>query len=438
MKQKLLITEEYKTCLNYVKRGEKFIFVSGKAGVGKSMLIKYLSQKLEHLNLVKLAPTGISAINVLGQTIHSFFGFPSEPLNKHNIKYNPNFTDIAKSIDILIIDEISMVRADVLDALDLSLRRHTNIKKPFGGIQIVVLGDLFQLPPVVKGYTERQFFSDNYATEFFFSAKVFQDKDFYIQPLFLDRVFRQNNSKTIEMLNRIRENKNHREAVGYINRNCYGRQGQYAKIKRDITLTTNNNKASYINQDHLNKLPTPLKTYKANISGNFNTKMPTPEILDLKVGSKVMFTKNSNFWVNGTLGIVKKLQKDRIFVEILHLKRTVEVKRATWENKKYKKVVDLEGEISLDNQTIGTFEQFPLTLAWAITIHKSQGLTLDSLTIDLDNGAFAAGQTYVALSRCKDLSNVSLARPIKMGDVKVNQRIIEFYNFLLEELEYFA
>lgn len=437
MKQKIYITEEYKSCLKYIKRGEKFTFISGKAGVGKSMLIKYLEKKLQHLNVIKLAPTGISAINVEGQTIHSFFGFPSIILNRSNVKFHPRFTDIAKSIDLLIIDEISMVRADVLDGISISLQKHRSNKLPFGGVQILVLGDLFQLPPVLKEEDEN-YFLKHYETEFFFSAKVFKDIDFYIQPLFLDKVFRQSNQKTIEVLNKIRENKDHREAVAYINRNCYGLQGQYSKIKRDITLTTNNNKAAYINNYSLNKLPTTKKIFKAKITDIFNIKMPTPEILELKVGARVMFTKNGSSWVNGTLGEVHSFNGSSILVKILSTGEIVTVNKTTWENRKYNSLNNMEGETTIDSVVIGTFEQYPLTLAWAITIHKSQGLTLDSLNIDLDRGAFAAGQTYVALSRCKDLSHVSLARPIKMGDVKVDKRVINFYNKLMEEIEFFS
>ena len=431
MSNKLVVIPEYKECLKYIKRKEPFIFVSGKAGVGKSVLIAYLQKKLKHKNIIKLAPTGLAAINVKGQTIHSFFGFPSEALNEKNyyIK-NEVLLKMVQQLDVLIIDEISMVRADILDAISKSLQINRRNKKPFGGVQIVAVGDLFQLPPVVKSYQEKKFFSSHYKSEFFFSAHVFNEIDLYIKPVFLEKVFRQSDKTTIDCLNKIRINKEHRNAVAYINRNCFGKKGQFSKIPRSITLTTNNRKCDFINQNELNKINKKMYTFNAHIEGNFNVKMPTPKILTLKVGSKVMFTKNDAFWVNGTLGVVTGISALGVEVKINGTNKTFLVEKKTWENKKY--VIE-NGE--LVSRTVGKFTQYPLTLAWAITIHKSQGLTLDDMLIDLDSGAFVAGQVYVALSRCKDLNNVSLAKPISMTDVSVDQRVIDFYNSLFEEFE---
>lgn len=435
-KLKIQVTPEYKECIKYLKRGEKFVFVSGKAGVGKSILIKFLQNKLRNKNMVLIAPTGIASINIGGQTIHSLFGFNTDIITPYNVKVgNGGMKEVFKKIDILVIDEISMVRADIMDGIDISLRRHRQINEPFGGVQIVAVGDLFQLPPVVRTDVEKNFFAKHYKTEFFFSALVFNKIDFLT--IMLEKVFRQKDNKTVEVLNKIRINQDHREAVAYVNRNCYGINQEFAHIERDITLTTVNYKAEQINNNKLQILKKPKFTYIARIDGKFNTKMPTPEVLNLKVGAKVMFTKNSENWVNGTLGEVISLSKNIIKVKINNSGKIYEVEKATWENKKYQ--LDPTGE-DLDNVIVGSFIQYPLTLAWAITIHKSQGLTLDNMRIDLDRGAFAAGQAYVALSRCKDLSSISLTRPIRMSDVKLDQRVVEFYKSLnleedFEELE---
>jgi ATP-dependent exoDNAse (exonuclease V) alpha subunit len=430
-KQKIQVTPEYKQCIKFLKRGEKFVFVSGKAGVGKSVLIKFLQNKLRNKNMILVAPTGIASINIGGQTIHSLFGFNTDIITPYNVKIgNGGMKEVFKKIDILVIDEISMVRADIMDGIDISLRRHRSSNEPFGGVQIVVVGDLFQLPPVVRTEEEKRFFAKHYKTEFFFSALVFQKIDFL--SILLEKVFRQKDDKTVEVLNKIRINEDHRDAVAYVNRNCYGINQEYAHIERDITLTTVNYKAEQINNNKLRMLSNQQYTYTATIEGKFNTKMPTPEVLHLKVGAKVMFTKNSEEWVNGTLGEVVSLTKTLIKIKINNNNKIVEVPKAIWENKKYQ--LDPYGE-DLDSVLIGSFTQYPLTLAWAITIHKSQGLTLDNMRIDLDKGAFAAGQAYVALSRCKDLSSVSLTRPIRMSDVKLDKRVVDFYKSLEETFE---
>lgn len=419
------ITKEYKRCIKAIKKGIKFLFISGKAGVGKSVLIKFLKHKLRKKNILLVAPTGIASINIEGQTIHSLFGFKIDLLTKNNIeKPKGGTSEVFNKTDIIIIDEISMVRADLLDAIDISLRLAKNNDEPFGGIQIVAVGDLYQLSPIIKK-EEKIYFKEFYKTEFFFSAKVFEKIKIY--PIILNKVFRQNDGITIEALNKIRLNVDHREAVAYINRNCYGINKEFRDIPRDITLTTTNYNSEKINNFKLKEIKSKEHTYIASIDGVFKTKLTTPNILKLKIGAKVMFTKNTDEFANGTLGIIKELNEDIIVVTLLSNNKNISVSRSIWENKKYQVNPNTE---EITQITLGSFRQFPLTLAWAITIHKSQGLTLDNMRIDLSTGAFASGQVYVALSRCKSLSTISLTKPISMKDIKLDSRIIDFYKDL--------
>lgn len=418
----IIITKEYKECLKSIDEKEPFIFVSGKAGVGKSVLIKFLKERLKFKNMAVVAPTGIAAINVDGQTIHSFFGFNIGIIEKDSIKIKKGkAANVLKKLDILIIDEISMVRSDVMDAIDISLRLHKGKKEPFGGVQILSVGDLFQLSPVVTN-DEMPYFSMNYESEYFFDSNVV--KNIKMKPIILDNVFRQKDQEFIEILNRIRENNNARKFVAKINRSCYGINSEFKDVPRDIILTTVNKKANYINKIKLDEINKPLKTFNAKITGNFKVKMITPEVLDLKIGAQVMFTKNGKNWVNGNLGEVLEIGPSNIKIKMKNKNQVVDVKRETWEIKKY----DYDPIVnSLKTNVAGEFEQFPLTLAWAITIHKSQGLTLDSVKIDFENGTFATGQAYVALSRCTSLEGISLEKPISMNYIDVDERVVNFY-----------
>jgi ATP-dependent exoDNAse (exonuclease V) alpha subunit len=431
IKNNIIVTEEYEKTLNYIKDGEKIVFVSGKAGVGKSVLINFLKKELKKTKkMAVIAPTGIAAINVDGQTIHSMFGFPAAPLTNANVftrKGKPR--QLLQSLDLIIIDEISMVRADVLDAIDLSLRKNRSSSRPFGGVQLVIVGDLFQLAPVVKSGDERKFIEDEYDSEYFFSANCMHKYSF--KTVILNKVFRQNDDEFIEILNRVRINDDHRKYLGIINRKCYGVNAEFSNIPREITLTTTNARAEKINNQKLFSVKSPISTFRASIEGKFQVKMVTPEILKLKVGAKVMFTKNNELWVNGSLGEVVEIKDNVIEVKLNSSGMVVTVERDTWEIKKHE--FDLETR-KIESVTIGSFEQFPLVLAWAITIHKSQGLTLESVNIDMDKGAFATGQAYVALSRCTSLEGITLAKPISMTDVKMDKRVVDFYKNLEKDL----
>jgi ATP-dependent DNA helicase PIF1 len=429
------VLPKYLECAASINSGEPFTFVSGKAGVGKSILIKYLSKTLNK-KMVKIAPTGIAAINVMGQTVHSFFGFPGKLLTNDVIRIHKNKgkKTLLNQVDVIIIDEVSMIRSDVMDAMDRSLRINRRVNAPFGGVQILVIGDLLQLSPVVN-YGERQYFREMYQSPYFFHANVMQHVS--IKYIELDSVFRQKDQDYIEALNKIRVNKGHRDSLGMINRRCYGINAEFSKIPRDITLTSTNKRASMINHNELSKIDSPEKTYTAKISGNFKVKMVTPELLTLKIGAKVMFTKNDtsedDLWVNGTMGIVTELGKNYIGVEIKKDDDVVEqvfVEKEEWEIEKYSYDPVTK---KIESTPDASFRQYPLVLAWATTIHKSQGLTLEDVCIDLTGGAFAPGQTYVALSRCKTLERLTLTKPISMKDVFVDPIIVEFYENIIQD-----
>lgn len=417
---------EYKECLDRIKRGDNFVFVTGKAGTGKSYLIKYLKSKLLGQQVVYLAPTGIAALNITGQTINSFFNLAPKIAIKQELDLTIKRKQILEKIDILVIDEVSMVRADILDAIDHLLKIAKRSKLPFGGVQIICLGDLFQLSPVINK-TDREIFYSLYDCEYFFGSEIMDSISY--KPIFLDNIFRQSDQKTIEVFNNIREGQNIRDSLSYINRNCYGINAEYRDIQRDLVLCAYNNDANEINIRNLRNLTNPLFQYKAEIYGDFNVDMPTPALLELKKGAQVMFTKNiSPTIVNGTLAKVIELSKEGIYVRVLSSGEIVCVEKQKWEKFKY----DIEdGEIV--TIVSGYFKQYPLMLAWGISIHKSQGLTLDSLKINLGKGAFASGQLYVALSRAKSLINVSLSHPLRMSDVKVDERITKYYNSFFED-----
>jgi hypothetical protein len=429
----VIITPEYKECFRAIENKEPFVFVSGKAGVGKSVLIKYLKNNVKNKNVAVIAPTGVAAINVEGQTVHSFFGFGIDILTTDNVgAAKGKKIDVLKNLDMLIIDEISMVRADLMDAIDTKLKKTRGNEEPFGGVQVIGVGDLFQLSPVVKE-DERPYFEVNYDTEYFFSASCLKDKKF--KSIILDNVFRQKDQEFIDILNKIRINEDHRNSVAKINRACYGLNAEFKNIERDITLTARNARADEINNVELNKLPGKTSSYEAKIKGNFKVKMVTPEILNVKPGAQVMFTKNNgNRWVNGTLGQVVSVGNDEIKVKLKDTGRVESVKTEKWEVKKYE--YDYKTN-KIKEEATAEFTQFPLTLAWALTIHKSQGLTLDSIKIDLGGSgkAFATGQAYVALSRCKTMDGISLEDPLSMKDVKTDPRIVDFYNIIGEQIK---
>ncbi|MDR3298411.1 MAG: AAA family ATPase [Candidatus Accumulibacter sp.] len=420
------VLPEYEFILQAVRAGCPFIFVTGKAGTGKSTLIHWLRSQLDSCAVV--APTAIAAANVQGDTIHSFFGLAPRLLDPGK-EYPTSIRVrlVLENIKCLIVDEVSMVLPNIVDIMNSILRSARNDNRPFGGVPVVFVGDLLQLPPVVASPEEAVFFSHRYRTRYFFSADIFREQP--IVPVNLIKVRRQEDADFIAALNRIRLNDDCRDAVALFNRRCF--RDRPTELPEGIHLVPTNQAARGINARALDRLPEPARLYEATVTGKVTInkwKPPVPDRLELKVGAKVIFLKNRKpDWINGDIGMVLGLEDDHVRVRKEKTDNVVVVGRETWQ--KYKYVYDYETR-KIEAEIVGTFEQFPLALGWAITIHKSQGLTLDSLTLDLGNGAFAEGQTYVALSRARNIAGITLARPISMRDVRVDPVVAAFYRRL--------
>jgi len=423
--------EALELAYNFIENTDRNVFLTGKAGTGKTTFLHRIkSESLKRM--VVVAPTGVAAINAKGVTIHSFFQLPFGPIlpntqspyaDRIQRKFSKTKIDIIKSLDLVIIDEISMVRADVLDGIDEVLRRYKDKTKVFGGAQVLMIGDLQQLAPVIRP-DEWQLLKSHYQNAFFFSSKAYQQaKAINIE---LKHIYRQQNEAFISVLNEVRHNTLSEASLQLLNARY---QPDFETQEGDgyITLTTHNRKADSINQSKLDDLETKTQTYTAEIYKNFSEKnFPNDELLELKVGAQVMFIKNdSSFekrYYNGKIGTITALHDDTVTVTCAE-DDIIEVDVETWENIKY--------NLDKDTQEItevleGSYTQIPLRLAWAITIHKSQGKTLENVIIDLGRGAFAPGQVYVALSRCKSYENLVLKQPIRPRDIWCDQSILDF------------
>ena len=423
-KKPLELNPDFKYALDELEKGAN-MFITGRAGTGKSTLLK-LFRNTSRKNTVVVAPTGIAALNVSGQTIHSFFGFPPKPLDRADIKKRRN-RKIYQKLEILIIDEISMVRADLLDNIDFFLRINRENPDPFGGVQVVFFGDLFQLPPVVSSDVEAALFKLHYESPYFFSSNVLQD-GFELQKLELRKTYRQESRYFIRLLDAIRVNQIDYDDLEDLNERY---QPNFESENFFITLSARNKTVDDLNRKELLKIPTDPQHYRGSVTGFFNPKLyPTEIDLNLKVGAQVMFIKNDpqKQFVNGTIGKVMRMEKEFIRVETSDFKggkKHIDVKQVDWEIMKYK--TDPMKDDRIESEVVGTFTQYPLKLAWAITIHKSQGKTFDRVIIDLGRGAFEHGQTYVALSRCRTLEGIVLKQRIRPRDIMVDPRIVEFY-----------
>ncbi len=422
------ITDDYKAVRALLETGCPVVFLTGNAGTGKSTIIRYLRSVLDR-KLVVVSPTGVAALSAGGVTIHSFFHFPPKIHEEKDIKLVYD-RKLYQKLQLLIIDEVSMVRCDLMDSIDKFLRKNRSNDTPFGGVQLLLIGDLFQLPPVVPKHEWDVLTAKGYASPYFFSS--FSLQKLSLVPLELTFIYRQEDRLFVDLLNRIRIGDDLDFVTGEVNRRCC----QKGDFRPEITLTCTNVGADRINRDELGRLPSEEYRFKGKIEGKFSLeedKLPSPIDLRLKVGARIMFTKNDEHrrWVNGTLGIVQEIDQRSIRVELVSESRgtVYDVLPVTWETYKY--AYDPEQDQIVANQ-VGQYTQYPLMLAWAVTIHKSQGKTLDNVFIDLGNGAFAFGQVYVALSRCRSIEGIQLARPIGKTDVKCDPVIKRFYLALAE------
>ncbi len=427
---------EFQDALNLVRYTRQSVFLTGKAGTGKSTFLRYVCKHTKKKHVV-LAPTGIAAINAGGSTLHSFFKLPFYPLLPDDpnfslqrgrihefFKYSKQHRKLLEELELVIIDEISMVRADIIDAVDRILRVYShNLRQPFGGKQLLLVGDVFQLEPVVKA-DDREILNRFYPSPYFFSARVFTQIE--LVSIELQKVYRQTDPGFISVLDHIRNNTIEAADLQQLNTRCNVPDSPDDKDLY-ITLATRRDNVDYINSHKLAELPGEAATFRGKVTGEFpDSSLPTSLDLTLKPGAQIIFVKNDfeKRWVNGTIGVVAgfDLEEETLYVQTDDGKEC-DVKPETWRNIRY---TYNEQKKQIEEEELGTFSQFPVRLAWAITIHKSQGLTFARAVIDLSGGVFAGGQTYVALSRCTSLEGIRLKKPVSRADVFVRPEIVSF------------
>ncbi len=423
---------EFQNALRLITDTNQSVFLTGKAGTGKSTFLKYICEVTRKKHIV-LAPTGIAAVNVGGMTMHSFFKMPLKPLIPDDPDYSPRKirktlrypkekVKIIQELDLIIIDEISMVRADMIDFMDRVLRIYNgNMREPFGGKQLLFVGDIFQLEPVITP-DMRDILRHYYPDFFFFNARAFSE--IKLVPIELQKIYRQSAAALISLLDKIRLNQASERDIQVVN-SRYSQQQQIHADDFVMTLASRRDTVDTINESHLAELTTEEHTFSGIIEGTFPLQnLPTSQELTLKVGAQVIFIRNDRTqrWINGTLGKIAAFGDEYIVVETED-GHSYSLEPEQWENMQYD--YD-EKEKRIKETVLGTFTQFPVKLAWALTIHKSQGLTFNNIVIDLAGGAFSSGQTYVALSRCTSLEGITLRQPIRLRDIIVNRHVVEF------------
>ena len=421
--------------LQIIQFTRRSLFLTGKAGTGKSTFMRHIAATIKKKHII-LAPTGIAAINAGGSTLHSFFKLPFHPLLPNDkrystrnirdtLKYNGEKNKLLREVELIIIDEISMVRADIVDFIDKVLRIYNrNMREPFGGKQLLLVGDIYQLEPVIKE-EERQLLRPFYPSNFFFDAQVFREMQ--LIAVELKKVYRQRDAQFIALLDHIRTSHVSDSDLRLLNAQVNAEIGAEAG-RLSITLSGRRDTVDYINEKQLNTLPDQPTIFYGHIEGEFpESSLPTPMELEVKTGAQVLFIKNDKErrWVNGMLGTIIGFgdEEDGIIYVRTEEGRDFDVQREIWSNVRY---TFNEKEQKIEEEEIGSYQQFPLRLAWAITVHKSQGLTFNNVKIDFTGGVFAGGQTYVALSRCTSLQGISLQEPIRRENIFVRTEVTNF------------
>ena len=425
---------EFQDAWGIIQKTNRSVFLTGKAGTGKSTFLRYIRTNTKKKTVV-LAPTGIAAVNVGGQTLHSFFKIPFKPLLPDDpdignvsrlrkmLRYTKEKVKLIRELELIIIDEISMVRSDIIDFVDRVLRVYSgNMREPFGGKQLLLVGDIFQLEPVVT-HDMRDILRRFYKNFFFFNARAFDQIN--LVSIELRKIYRQSDNNFISLLDRVRVNRATTADIIQLNRQCNPNYQEVGGNELAVTLATRRDTVDSINDEHMQALKTPEHVFEGETEGDFpENSLPTARLLVLKEGAQVIFIRNDKEgrWCNGTIGKVTRLSSEQVFVA-LENGDEMEVMPEIWENMQY---TYNEKEKKVEEKVLGSFKQIPIKPAWALTVHKSQGLTFNHVVIDFAGGAFTGGQTYVALSRCTSLEGITLLKPLSERDIIVNMAVVDF------------